>query len=62
MFNNVIIWIIIYVLSNIIFKRFADDTEFYEGVKSVLVDKNYKPNWKFKNFKSIDEEYIQKIF
>ena len=37
-------------------------SEFYEGIRCVLVDKNAKPKWKYSNVKDVPEEEVQTYF
>ena len=41
--------------------NFMDNPDFYEGLRSVLVDKN-EPNWKYKEAKDISEDLINSYF
>lgn len=36
--------------------------EFFEGVRTVLVDKNDKPKWQFKTTKDVPDSEVAKYF
>ena len=36
--------------------------DFFEGVHSVLIDKNYKPQWSHKSALEVPEKEIQEYF
>jgi enoyl-CoA hydratase len=38
------------------------DTEFFEGVRCVLVDKGATPNWRFKTINDIKDSDVSKFF
>jgi enoyl-CoA hydratase len=42
--------------------NFMDNPDFYEGVRSVLVDKDRSPNWKYHRIEDISEESILNFF
>lgn len=37
-------------------------TEFYEGVRAIIIDKDNKPRWKFPTLASVDDKYVQTFF
>lgn len=37
-------------------------SDFYEGVRAILVDKDKNPNWHYKNIEAIDESTLQSYF
>ena len=41
--------------------NFMDNPDFYEGLRSVLVDKN-EPNWHYQEVEDISEELVEKFF
>jgi len=42
--------------------EFMSGTEFYEGVRSVLVDKDRNPNWKHKTLEEVSQEEVAAYF
>jgi len=52
-----------YAIELDVFFKIFEGTEFNEGVRSLLLEKNYKPNWKYKSIKDINEkELIQEFY
>ncbi|CAD8188855.1 unnamed protein product [Paramecium pentaurelia] len=45
-----------------IVRRIMQGTDFFEGVKQVLVDKNHVPNWSFKDALTIPQSEVDKYF
>lgn len=41
---------------------FLDHTEFYEGVRALLVDKDKNPKWKYQHVKQIKDNDISHFF
>lgn len=46
-------------LSNAVLNK---DSDFYEGVRALLIDKDQKPNWKPKSLDKVTNAYINQIF
>jgi len=42
--------------------NFMKNPDFYEGVRSVLVDKDRSPNWKYARLEDVTEELVQSFF
>lgn len=42
--------------------RCCDDTDFYEGVRALLIDKDNKPNWKPETLENVTKDIIEKYF
>lgn len=42
--------------------RFARDDDFYEGIRTVLVEKGSKPNWKHSSLEAIPKEEVLEYF
>ncbi len=42
--------------------RFMEGSDFFEGVKTVLVDKNHIPNWQFKSLDKVSREEVERYF
>jgi 3-hydroxyisobutyryl-CoA hydrolase len=43
--------------------RFMDDSDFFEGIRAMLIDKENKPNWKNSTYKEIVyDDVIEKYF
>ena len=38
------------------------DTDFYEGVRALLIDKDQKPAWNPKTLEEVTDEHIAKFF
>lgn len=47
---------------NIIMSNMLDDSDFYEGVRAILIDKDKNPNWRYKNINDIDETIVANYF
>ena len=43
-------------------QAFMEHTEFYEGVRSMLVQKDKNPNWKYKKVDDIPQSEIDLFF
>jgi len=43
-------------------QRFAQGSEFYEGIRTVLVDKKDKPKWIHKSIKDVKEGEVEEYF
>ena len=41
---------------------FMNHTEFFEGVRALLVDKDKSPNWKYKKVSDLPQEEIEWFF
>lgn len=39
-----------------------EGSDFYEGIRALLVDKDKSPKWNPKNIESVSEEYVQSFF
>jgi hypothetical protein len=39
-----------------------EGTDFFEGVKTVLVDKTHVPNWQFKTLDSVPKTEVERYF
>jgi len=39
-----------------------EGSDFFEGVKTVLVDKNHIPNWQFKSLDKVSREEVERYF
>jgi len=42
--------------------RFLEDSDFKEGVRALLIDKDQKPNWKPKTIEGVTEDRVQYYF
>ncbi|ATO49638.1 enoyl-CoA hydratase/isomerase family protein [Brevibacillus laterosporus] len=46
----------------ILAKNFMKHSDFYEGVRSVLIDKDNSPSYQYKHLSDVNEEMVQKFF
>jgi len=44
------------------FNSFIENSDFFEGVRALLIEKDNKPCWKFSSHKEINNEYIIKKY
>ncbi|MEH7014114.1 enoyl-CoA hydratase/isomerase family protein, partial [Neobacillus niacini] len=42
--------------------NFMDNYDFYEGVRSVLVDKDRSPKWKYNQLQDVTREHVLSYF
>ena len=43
-------------------RRCCQDSDFYEGVRALLVDKDNQPKWKPKNLEDVNQTILDKYF
>lgn len=43
-------------------RRFADDSDFKEGVRATLIDKDYRPKWKHKSIEDVSDTLVDDYF
>ena len=41
---------------------FVNHTEFFEGVRALLIDKDKNPQWKFKTVKDVPQDELKLFF
>lgn len=46
----------------IIVRHFMETSDFFEGVRSVLIDKDNKPNYKYKHLNDVSDELVSTFF
>ena len=49
-------------IDNILAKNFMNHADFYEGIRSVLIDKDRMPNYKYKVLSDVSEELVDSFF
>lgn len=42
--------------------RFVEDSDFFEGIRALLVEKDNKPCWKISSYKDINQDNIIKKY
>lgn len=42
--------------------RFCEDSDFFEGVRCVLIDKTDKPKWNYKSYEEVPQSLVDKYF
>jgi enoyl-CoA hydratase/carnithine racemase len=52
----------IYRLDRDLFQKMVMDSDFFEGIRSILVDKDKKKNWKYKSLNEINNEEIYRKY
>jgi enoyl-CoA hydratase/carnithine racemase len=58
-FNNILQ---AYKVDTLVFSKFANESEFYEGVRALLIDKDKKPKWQYETVYALDQEKLAKHY